>query len=58
MLLRARQGNNAKLREHAIQMQTPACHALLQLGLIGPPPLLLDSAGSGQDQRLQPLELD
>ncbi|KAH8316340.1 hypothetical protein KR067_005668 [Drosophila pandora] len=58
MLLRARQGNNAKLREHAIQMPTPACHALLQLGLIpGPRPLLLES-GSGEDQRLQPLELD
>ncbi|KAH8279229.1 hypothetical protein KR026_004497, partial [Drosophila bipectinata] len=53
MLLRARQGNNAKLREHAMQMQTPACHALLQLGLIAPRPLLLESGGaSGEDQRL------
>ncbi|KAH8267072.1 hypothetical protein KR018_001714 [Drosophila ironensis] len=55
LLLRAQQGNNAKLRDHAMNMPTPACQALLQLN----GPLLLEnrstpkgrevSAGPGLD---------
>ncbi|XP_017125757.1 dnaJ homolog subfamily B member 12 [Drosophila elegans] len=44
LLLRARQGNNRKLLQHASQMPTPACHTLLQLGKSGSsPPLLLEN---------------
>ncbi|XP_052841797.1 dnaJ homolog subfamily B member 14 [Drosophila gunungcola] len=44
LLLRARQGNNRKLLQHASQMPTPACQALLQLGKSGSStPLLLEN---------------
>ncbi|XP_016978743.1 dnaJ homolog subfamily B member 14 [Drosophila rhopaloa] len=43
LLLRARQGNNQKLLQHASQMPTPACQALLKLGKSGNSPLQLEN---------------
>ncbi|XP_034478184.1 dnaJ homolog subfamily B member 14 isoform X2 [Drosophila innubila] len=43
LLQRARNGNNRNLRDHALRMPTPACHALVKLDHVKYKPLLLDN---------------
>ncbi|KAH8372831.1 hypothetical protein KR009_005710 [Drosophila setifemur] len=57
LLLRARQSNNPKLRDHAMRMPTPACQALLQLAKSGARPLLLDNR-SLEDHKMNQKTID
>ncbi|XP_068147106.1 dnaJ homolog subfamily B member 12 [Drosophila tropicalis] len=44
LLLRARQGGNRNLHDHAIKMPTPSCQALIKMGVPNPKPLLLEKS--------------